>query len=275
MSHESFEGSSMEELHGALLHLVERFDKFCQQNEIIYYLMGGSALGAIRHTGFIPWDDDFDVFMDFENYQKFRSKAKLLMSDPLFFEDEATSQHPLYFSKVRLNGTVYKERDQSLKASHIGIFIDVMCLNFVSDNGLIRRLQYLSAKLLCAHALSKKPYTTKSKVRIVAIHLSKVLDISFLRQALLKFVRFKNRKRSKTVAHFFGRAKYQQTFFRASFLGQPRRVRFEGLQLPVPEKAEKYLVARFGFDYMEMPSISVTSRFPTHAVYVDVGKYKD
>ena len=56
--------------------IAKDFEIFCKENEITYYLMGGSALGAMRHQGFIPWDDDYDVFMDSDNYFKFIEVAK-------------------------------------------------------------------------------------------------------------------------------------------------------------------------------------------------------
>ena len=59
------------EIQNKILEIVKYFDGFCKENNIEYYLMGGSALGAVRHGGFIPWDDDFDVFMNYENYTKF------------------------------------------------------------------------------------------------------------------------------------------------------------------------------------------------------------
>ena len=62
---------SIHELQECILSVMKDVDRFCKKNKIQYYLMGGSALGAMRHRGFIPWDDDLDIFMTYDNYQKF------------------------------------------------------------------------------------------------------------------------------------------------------------------------------------------------------------
>ena len=88
-------------LHNKIIELSDYFDSFCRKNNIVYYLMGGTALGAVRHSDFIPWDDDFDVFMDRENYLKFLSVAKYnLDTDKYYFQQENTKELPLYFSKI-------------------------------------------------------------------------------------------------------------------------------------------------------------------------------
>ena len=79
----------LKELQNKMLELVEYFDIFCGKHDIVYYLMGGTALGAVRHAGFIPWDDDFDVFMDYKNYQKFCHIIKYdLDKEKYFFQEE-------------------------------------------------------------------------------------------------------------------------------------------------------------------------------------------
>ena len=67
-----------------ILEIAFYFDEFCKKYDIEYYLMGGSALGAVRHHGFIPWDDDFDVFMTFNNYHKFLHYASIHLDTEKF-----------------------------------------------------------------------------------------------------------------------------------------------------------------------------------------------
>ena len=147
-------------------NFFEYFDYFCAENKITYYLMGGSALGAIRHKGFIPWDDDFDVFMDNENYHKFcKAASNKLDTDLFYFQKENTKEWPLFFSKIRMNGTTMIEKDVVGRAMHHGIYIDVMCLNKTVKSKAFRYVQYLAARILSATALSKNGYVTTSFVK--------------------------------------------------------------------------------------------------------------
>ena len=139
----------LKSLHLKILELVEYFDEFCEKNKITYYLMGGSALGAIRHGGFIPWDDDFDIFMDRVNYLKFTSLIKnKIDSEKYYFQEENSRELPLYFSKLRMNNTTFIEKDVSSRIMHHGIYIDIMCLHGASSNMAVRYIQYLAARIL-------------------------------------------------------------------------------------------------------------------------------
>ena len=71
-----------------ILEIAFYFDEFCKKYDIEYYLMGGSALGAVRHHGFIPWDDDFDVFMTFNNYHKFIMLLYILIQKNFIFKEK-------------------------------------------------------------------------------------------------------------------------------------------------------------------------------------------
>ncbi len=257
-------------LQNKILEIVRYFDGFCQKNDITYYLMGGSALGAMRHSGFIPWDDDFDVFMDHVNYKKFLNIVDdTLDKKRFYFQRENTEEWPMYFSKIRMNGTTFIEEDVKNRDMHHGIYIDIMCLNNSSDIKIVRYMQYISARILNTRALTKKGYITNAKFKTIALTVSKYIINGVVKNSLLNFIRSFNKKESKLVGHFFGRAPFLKTSFPKVFLGNPRYVKFEDIMLPVPDNVEEYLEVRYGENYMKLPSDEVKALYPSHAYIVD------
>ena len=264
-------------LHNKIIEIAEYFDTFCNENNIRYYLMGGTALGAIRHKGFIPWDDDFDVFMDYDNYSRFLNIVDSKIDKKRFyFQKECTEEWPLYFSKLRMNNTTFIEKDVKNRIMHHGIYIDIMCLNSTPNNKISRYFQYCSARALNARALFEKGYITKSFIKKTGICLSKIFIRWLIKKSLLNYVRKYNSKNTEFVGHFFGRAPFSKTSFPKNYLKNPKLVKFENLMLPVALQVEKYLKVRYGDNYMELPSEDEKMKYPSHAYIVDTIKdYKN
>ncbi|MBT8243803.1 MAG: LicD family protein [Winogradskyella sp.] len=258
-------------IHSKILVIAEYFDTFCKENGIEYYLMGGTALGAIRHKGFIPWDDDYDTFMDYKNYAKFKKIAKeKLDTKKYYFQEEDTEEFPLFFSKVRMHNTTYIEKDVIGRNMHHGLFLDVMCLNNTYKNKTLRYLQYLAARIINAKALEEKGYITTSRKKIIILKIAKHLITKRIKRSLLKFIRRLNNKETKYIGHFFGRAPFKRTSFKRSLIGSGKHVKFESLSLPVFTNVEDYLKVRYGDRFMELPSEKVKSQYPSHAYIVDL-----
>lgn len=264
----------MKTIQNKILEIAVYLDDFCKRNGITYYLMGGSALGAMRHKGFIPWDDDFDVFMTYDNYQKFIKVCEAkLDTDRFYLQKENTDEWPLLFSKLRLNGTTFIEEDSVGRNMHKGFYIDIMCLNNTSSNRIFRFTQYLAARLVGTRAIARRGYNTNSMYKKIALKISKVIICRPLFNLLLIYVRSLNSRDCKSIGHFFGRARFVNTSFPKEWLGRPRYVEFENVMLPVPQEVEKYLALRYGDNYMGMPDEKTKALYPSHAIFVDL--YKD
>ena len=141
------------------MFISDAIHEFCVEHQIEYFLLGGTALGAARHKGFIPWDDDFDICMVYEQYEKFRRLWAVYGDKTTFYlQNEGTPEWPLYFSKLRLNDSLYLEKEDIGRDMHNGVYVDIMCLNALSNNIIMRFLQFFCAKVLMAEALFARLY---------------------------------------------------------------------------------------------------------------------
>jgi lipopolysaccharide cholinephosphotransferase len=258
-------------LQQKILEITVYLEQFCKEHHIVYYLMGGSALGALRHKGFIPWDDDLDVFMTYENYKKFLSCArKDLNTGKFYLQEENTEEWPLFFSKLRMNGTAFIEENTANNKMHQGVYIDIMCLNNVYENIFCRFLQYFAALLLTAQTIDQRGYVTNKKIsKKLIMVFARYFIRKPIKDRLIAFVRSLNKKQTKRIGHFFGKAPFAKTCFPVEWLGKPRYVTFENVMLPVPSRAEEYLTLRFG-NYMKMPGEKTLKEYPVHASFVDL-----
>lgn len=138
------------------LEILLEFDRICNKNNITYQLFAGSLLGAVRHKGFIPWDDDVDVCLMRDDYNRFlRACEKEL--DPKYFLQtyETNKEYIKQYAKLRKNNTTFLESELSDCKIHHGINIDIFPLDNVLPNTFIGELQRISLYFLGAMNMSK------------------------------------------------------------------------------------------------------------------------
>lgn len=125
-------GEDFRKLQLLQLEMLVELDRVCKANDIKYQIAGGTLLGAVRHKGYIPWDDDADVVMLREEYEKFKKVANQLDSTICFFQDHTTDEEYRWgYGKLRHTGTKYIRLGQEHIKCKTGVFIDVFPLDDV------------------------------------------------------------------------------------------------------------------------------------------------
>ena len=261
----------IKKLQNCILNIAQYIDLFCQQNGISYCLMGGSALGAVRHNGFIPWDDDLDVFMTPDNYELFRMRFQEVGDKNKYYLQEIGASNEMVIrAKLRLNNSTYIEDITKDWDIHHGIFVDIFILHICPDNILKRYWQFFWAKYLIMKGLANKEYNRRGLILNSIIRMMKIFPKRFLLNYGLKQVyRFRNEK-SHYKCNYLGKALMKKGTYDAAFFNGTKRHQFETIELNVASNVEEFLTQRFG-DYMKIPDIS-RIRYERHALVWDTEK---
>lgn len=268
----------LEKVQKILLAYLLEIDRICKKHDIKYFLAGGTLLGAIRHHGFIPWDDDADVMMLREDYEKFRQVVQEELPDNIFMqipETEKGNYNP--FTKLRINNTMFAtEFTGHFMDMHNGIFFDVLSHDRTGNHRWSQKL-HLMATMLTRSVVFNKWGDTDIKGGGAHPIICKIVDkVKYLipMKAALKAQNcslefFRNRK-TEYLYDGMGR-NLKRGAFPARWLDEAVYVDFEGYQFPVPKEYDKYLTYLYG-DYMQM--IPVSQRRTSHSiVLMDLGEY--
>lgn len=263
--------TELQHLQSVILLIAKDIDRLCREHGIEYYLLGGSCIGAVRHKGFIPWDDDLDIVMTHDNYVRFLDVCRRHLDSSKYMLQEGRRDWPLNYSKIRLKGTyIHEPEDEYASDDMHGIFVDVFPLDNVPDNGLLARLQYVLAKYDLSYQLGKRGYINATPKKKLMMLLAAPMRIGVLRKAVTGFVGAFNRKTTRRVGMHYGRTVWKTALVPRSYFGKPLYVPFADTTLPVPEKYHEYLTLMFG-DYMQLPPAE--QRQAQHMLSVDFGDY--
>lgn len=244
------------ELQNVILNIAKEIDTFCGIYGIEYCLMGGSALGAKRHGGFIPWDDDLDFFMTPDNYEKFRERFNEYGDKSKYYIQElGAANGRVITAKVRLNNSYYEESILKGWNVHQGVYVDIFILHTCPNNKLKRYWQYFWAKYLVVKGLANKNYHRRSAAINLCIKiLGSVLPKRFLLDFGLRQVYRYRGQQSDCLCNYLGKALMKSGTYSRRYFDGFRRVPFETISLNAPILIEDFLTDRFG-DYMKIPSL--------------------
>ena len=260
---------SVRDVQEKILDTMKYIDKICRENGIIYYIMGGTALGAVRHGGFIPWDDDLDIFMTPQEYEKFKIAIQKDGSSKFVLQEWRTVPDYLEYAKVRMNGTTFiEEAFKDRRDLHQGIYVDIMILHKVPQGDYIQRLVYYESKFVTLYALSQRNWKPKSNSQAFLLGLLKCLPCKSLAQQFYKRIyKYDNMTDGYSYCYWITPAKFQQGLFSRDFFEEPVDVPFEDTELYGSKHIKEYLAYRYG-DYMKLPS-EAAQKAAVHAMIYD------
>jgi len=269
-------GSSVRDIQIKILTIMKYIDKLCRENGIVYYIMGGTALGAIRHGGFIPWDDDLDIFMTPSQYEKFKAIFENQNNENFVLQEWRTTPNYLEYAKVRMNGTTFIEENFKNRTDmHHGIYVDIMILHKVPLNKFSQRLTYFQSKFVTLYGLSQRNWKPKTSVQALILSSLRFLPCKWLAKVCYKRIyKFDNRTENFKYCYWITPAKFRNGLFDKSFFESPVDIPFEDTVLLGSQKIKEYLTYRYG-DYMKLPPESAR-KAAVHAMIFDAEKdYKE
>lgn len=252
------------------LELLVEFDRICRKHSINYAISGGTLLGAVRHKGFIPWDDDIDVAMLYDDYLKFEKIAEIELDKTRFFLQNQKSDKDthLVFPTIRRNGTVYCKPGRSAYDTHRGVVLDIMLFYDDAPTRIQRRIQTAICRFYKTLTWGHMEHAKfKGKIWKVSYEIArkkggnKYTYAKFLKWAD-KYNQGPNKKNDRLTYLSVGRNPYNNAFTNRKTYKNLVDIEFEGHIVKTSENYKEVLEFLYGRDYMRYPSLN--GRCATH-----------
>lgn len=239
------------------LEILSVVHNFCSEHNLKYSLAYGTLLGAVRHKGFIPWDDDIDIWMPREDYKKF---IKLWSNNPVegyilqtpYNEPEFTQN----FSKIRKNNTTYLQSGEEHLTYHKGIFIDIFPLDRIAATSFKRKMQNLDAVFMMLYARKFIPENETGIKKLISKIALSVIPKSMYEFLKLKFEKKIIRKSSQSAGYkYFGSMmSLSKLSYSSNMFEDMVTLFFEHKEFMVTPIYNEVLTKFYG-DYMKLPPV--------------------
>ena len=242
------------EIQKRLLALLKAFHEFCQENDIKYSLDWGSLLGAVRHKGFIPWDDDIDIMVDRDNYQKIISL--ICKNEQLMIDDG--SPESLWIKRVRFsNEKSYEEYPPT---------IDVLIMDNAPDGTLARKLRIWES-LFMQGMLKVNPNFSKGNIiyrlcTVITYYVGKILSRKVKLRWYDYIAQLSNRQSVKNLTCYYEEFSCLGRYYPHGLLDNIDLIKFEDTEVYAVSDSHNCLCIQFGPNYMIPPKEE--ERIPRH-----------
>lgn len=253
------------------LEILKYVDEFCNEHKLRYSIAYGTLLGAARHNGYIPWDDDLDICMPREDYEKFLSLWK--DTDLYLLQNHDTDRDfPQGFTKIRKNNTAFIQETDVGKNFHKGVFIDIFPYDRVPDGKIKRKIQVLHAMF---HQLYNRGFAPTENGFIYNIGCKLILFFTPKKKYyakskahLKKICKYNNDKNLKyfSISSFVSMHKY----YPANIFDNITKVKYEDIYVSAFGDYDTILKEFYG-DYMKLPPESEQT-WSHHPILIDFEK---
>lgn len=241
----------MNELQKVEMNLFLCFADVCEKLNLKYFLLCGSALGAARHGGFIPWDDDFDVGMYREDYNKFMEFAPKLLPEGIFLQNYLTdSSYPYVFAKLRNSNTTFIQTLMSNLDMNHGIYIDIFPLDGYPQKRFAQKkltfmkkhyLRQLQSAFNMPSDLALRGKISVSIFKMLGCH-KRTGKILAKYEALISKYSVEDTPIICNHGTWYG----ERDYISKEYYGSGSDAMFEGIKVRVPAKTDEYLTSLYG-----------------------------
>jgi len=249
------------------LEIAKEIKRVCENNNINYFLDSGTLLGAVRHQGFIPWDDDLDIGMLRNDYEKFLKIATKALKEDYFLQTWDTDKnYPLAFAKIRKKGTIYIERVAEMSKAENGIYVDIFPYDVFPNKKIQKIKQGLFIEIYRRIMLIKLkyyPWTAKitffNKIKTFIAYLPIFLISIFVNKEKIKqkytsVMTKHNNEKTDFLYEQAGASRYGKWIIPTKCFNSFINLPFEDTIFSCPNNFKKYLNTAYG-NYMQLPPI--------------------
>lgn len=259
----------LDKLHLEILDIMDEVDRICTANKLTYYLAEGTLLGAIRHQGFIPWDDDLDIAMPRKDLELFLDLAPKELNENYCLECINTNDsYTYFFPKIWKKNTLFEE--SSVKNNKkTGIFIDIFPLDESNEYSITLEIRKkIINQLLLVGWCKKNPCWSRN--RLLYSIIGKFLSYNSL-NAIMKFVaKISLSNKSSHYVNFGSLYKLNKETMPQKWFKDGVNMSFEGRLYKVPKEYQKVVETIYGSDFMQLPPIEKRRcHYPSKVIFSD------
>lgn len=267
----------LEHIKSLEMEILKFVDGVCKEHGIQYFLAGGSLLGAIRHQSIIPWDDDLDIGMLREDFEKFRRVCPGLVTEQFTYESPQNDSGSHYqFDKIRLKNTYFSTNYSSTFRIRDGVFFDVIIYDQTSNCDLLAKWQVVAVdywtRALNIRWFNKPRRGMAYRASKLLLPIMRIFPLRFYHWVFERLVRaYSKKKNAKYLIDGIGQ-NIRKGRFPKEWLAETERVPFGDMMAPIPKGYDGYLRHFYGDHYMELLPISKRTS-GHHIARIDLGGY--